>query len=400
MIHLITTKKTTQTEKITVLDDITKVINILSNETELCLDTETSGLNPLKDIVKMLQIGTLKGDQYIIDTRDFNLDLLKPLLENPKILYIGHNIKFDYNMLKQYDIVLNNVYDTMIVDQVIYNGRYSIKEISESKRFSLFGVYKHYFNKEIKKDTRNEFIYIGNKDYTEDQIIYGAMDVVYPIEIKNKQEELIELYNLKNVINLENRFTLVLGDMEYNGFKIDINKLKTVIKETIKNREISIKELDEYLISKAPNYRKQGTQLSLFGDHDTRLTHVNWSSDQQVYDILTKVFNINAVDKYGKNSAGKDALEQLDEEYYDPIISKLLKYRQQEKIITSFGEEYIHKYIDKDNRIHTSFNQIVSTGRISSRNPKKLGVYIVIYILNRLNCWKTEMLISSQDSEC
>lgn len=317
----------------------------------------------------MLQLGTYSGDQYVIDTRDFDLKELKPLLENPNITFVLHNVKFDYNMLKRYDIILNNVYDTMVVDQIIYNGIYNMREIVNSKRFSLAGVYKHYFDIEIEKETRNEFSTIKKKPFTWKQILYGSKDVVYPLQIKKKQEDLISKYELEVTVRLENQVALVLADMEYNGFKIDLTKLRDIIQRFKTYKQESIQQLDAYLINKDPKYRKQGFQLSLFGDHDTKQTHVNWSSDQQVLSILKDTFGINATDKYGKDSAGKDALEQLDEESYDPIVKMILKYRKEDKIVSSFGEEYINKYLDIDDRLHTSYNQIVATGRLSSRDP-------------------------------
>jgi ribonuclease D len=115
----------------------------LSQYKELALDTETSGLG-LDSTILMLQLGTPDGDQYIFDIRKINVEPIKTLLEDPNILFIGHNIKFDYNVLKRLKILLNKVYDTMVVDQVIHNGKYSMIELMRMHRFSLNGVYFYY----------------------------------------------------------------------------------------------------------------------------------------------------------------------------------------------------------------------------------------------------------------
>src|SRR3989304_7947691 len=163
MINLITTKKLQWNPYYQISSNLEETIELLQKETILCLDTETTDINPLIGHIVILQLGTLKGDQYVIDVRDFKLSILKPLLENPNITFVGHNIKFDYNMLKRYKILLNKVYDTMIVDKILYNGKYSMGEIIKSKRFSLAGVYKYYFDIDIEKGIRSEFTTIRKK---------------------------------------------------------------------------------------------------------------------------------------------------------------------------------------------------------------------------------------------
>lgn len=348
---------------------LTSIIEELQNETIICLDCETEGINPLKHKVILLQLGTLSGDQYLIDCRDFDITELQTLLEDPNKTFVGHNIKFDYNMLKQYNIVLSNVYDTMIVDQVIHNGKYDQDEIRKNKRYSLAGVYKHYFNKTIEKTVRNEFPSLKERNFTDNQILYGANDVKYPLEIKVKQEELIKKYDLEVKVRLENKVVLPIGDMEYNGIKVDTVKfLSLVDKYKIRSKQTE-QLLDEYLINKNPKYKKQAFQLDLFGGREARLTDVQWNSSQQVLDILEKEFNIIPKDKHGKVSSGANAFSILDYSAYDKILDLILQYREELKIIDSFGEEYIKNSVYKDGRIHTQFNQIVETGRMSSRKP-------------------------------
>jgi DNA polymerase-1 len=82
---------------------------------------------------------------------------------------------------------------------------------------------------------------------------------------------------------------------------------------------------------------------------------------------LHNIYNIYPKDKDGKDSSGADAIKFMNEEY--PITNMLLQYREENKIISSFGERYIRENVKHDGRIHTSFNQIMRTGRISSSNP-------------------------------
>lgn len=347
---------------------IDKILQNLEDKKILTLDTETTSVDFLNGEIIMLQIGD-ETNQYIIDTRENDITQFKQLLEDETRTFIGHNLKFDYNFLKNYGIVLKNIYDTMVMDQMIHNDKYSMDFIKKNKRFSLSGVYKHYYGEELQKEIRNDFPYIGNKPYNIDHITYGAKDVIYPFKIRSKQLELIKEYSLENVAKLENKTVLALGDIEYNGLPIDVEKWREAVekfKKKVKDTEI---ELDKLLLEKDSRYKKVATQLNLWTQQreNERQTEVNWSSDQQVLYILNNVFNLYPKDKYGKDSSGAGAIELLPDK--DDLTSTLLKYREEEKIITSFGNDYLRKYVNRDGRIHTTFNQIVGTGRISSRNP-------------------------------
>jgi len=346
---------------------LAKLKELFKSSKYIALDVETTGLDPLKDKVVMLQLG-FNNIQLVIDARGFAFSILKPYLERKSKVFVGHNIKFDYNMLKQYDIVLHNVYDTMLADMVIYNGKYSQGYIRRYKRFSLAGVYFHHFERKPSKTTRNEFINWGSNPFTYDQIIYGARDVVYPLDIREIQKHWIKKYKLQKVISLENKSMLAVGDIEYNGMHLDKQKWLAIHKQYSKQIVNTITKLEELLIEQEPRYRKVATQLSLFEDDTVqRLTNINWNSDQQVYKILTETFNIYPTDKDGKPSSGTPALLLLHSSL--PFIQKLIQYRKEAKVISSFGQNFLSKHLKKDQRLHSQFNQMVDTGRMSSRNP-------------------------------
>jgi DNA polymerase-1 len=320
----------------------------------------------------MLQIGTEEGDQFVFDMRTMPLEPLKSFLEERSRTYVGHNIKFDYNVLKSRKILLPNVYDTMVADQVIYNGLYDLSFIRTSRRFSLAGVYKHYFKESIDKETRQQFHAIQSHPFTEQQIIYGALDVVYPFRIKQEQEKLIKRFQLEECIKLENEVLLALGDIEFNGFHLNRSKWLNITNKYQLQSVKTEQELDDMLLNHAKRpdkYRRVAYQGDLFNSayENRRSTEVNWGSDKQVYNILKDEFNLNPADKHGKPSSGANAIALMEQKH--PVTELLLKLRKEEKAINSFGSEYLDKFLGGDNRIRTHFNQIVETGRISSRNP-------------------------------
>jgi len=346
---------------------LVKLKELFKSTRLVALDVETTGLDPLRHKVVMLQLG-FKNIQLVIDTRGFDFSVLKPFLERKSIVFVGHNIKFDYNMLKQYGIILHKIYDTMLADKVIYNGKYTQSYIRRYKRFSLAGVYYHYFEIKPPKTIRNEFTELSSKSFTYDQILYGAKDVVYPLEIYEKQQYWIKKYKLQKTVNLENKSVLAVADIEYNGINIDPTKwLKLHEKYALRIIDTQM-FLDKELIKQAPQYEQKAYQLSLFGDNvRQRFTAVNWNSDQQVYKILTEVFNVFPEDKDGNPSSGTPALLLLREKPH--FVDLLIQYRKEAKVISSFGKTFLEKHLGKDNRLHSQFNQMVDTGRMSSRNP-------------------------------
>jgi DNA polymerase-1 len=320
----------------------------------------------------MLQIGTGE-DQFVFDMRNIPAERFRGLLEDTSRVFIGHNIKFDYNVLKTRKILLKRVYDTMVADQVIYNGLYDMMYIRKNHRFSLAGVYKHYFHEDIDKQTRQQFHSLQKEPFTFQQVKYGALDVVYPFKIKAEQQKMIDKYDLNPCIHLENRVVLALGDIEYNGFHLNSKKWLE-INEAYKLRVLeTARKLDDLILSQNPKvankYRVDARQTDLFDSsfESARQTTINWGSDKQVYEILTKVFNLNPVDKHGKASSGALAIDLLPTKH--EITTLLLQLRKEEKAVNSFGTEYLRKFQDKDGRIRTQYNQIVETGRISSRSP-------------------------------
>jgi len=348
---------------------IKDVLEMLKDKPVLALDCETNSMFYKTKNIIMLQFGTPEFDQIVIDVRDYPVELFKDILNDPNKTFIGHNIRFDYNMLKPYKILLRNVYDTMIAENVLYNGMYNAVEAMKAKRYSLAGVYKHYFGEDVIKSVRDEFHTVGSKPYTHSQVMYGANDVLYPFQIKEEQERLISQYELQNCIRLENKLVLVVGDMEHNGLHINKNKWRNITIKYSERLKKTTKELDDLLLQCAPQYKIDAFQQDLFNAAymDTRECKVNWSSDKQVYDILKNIYGIRPVDKHGKPSSGAEAIRALKKNY--PITDLILRYREEEKVITSFGIDYLGKYVSDDSRIRTTYNQVIETGRMSSRKP-------------------------------
>jgi DNA polymerase I len=331
------------------------VLAFLAENPIVGVDTETTGLNFVDDKVVMFQIGNAQ-DQYIIDTRAVSIEPLREYLQSKSTLKIFHNAKFDLKFIRSnFAIECENVYDTMLVEQILHCGR-------KSKRYSLAVVLKDYTGVEMEKETRIEFLSIGSNPYNLNHIVYGALDVKHLVEIHSKQSELVEQHHLGNVVKLENNCVLSLSDIEYNGIGLNTQAWLENSENSKRNVESSLENLDEFIISDQifSEFKSQYIQSDLFKTiGEIRKTELKWSSPKQVLEVLRKVLpeleNVN----------GKELLVFA---HKHDIIKKYIKYKEYSKLYSSYGPTFL-KYIASDNHIHTSFRQILETGRMSSSNP-------------------------------
>lgn len=367
-------------------------LDYLKTKKVLGLDIETTckfnkykqeGLDPYTSKIVMLQIGDLER-QYIIDVRVVSLIFLKEILENPDIVKVGHNLKFEYlHILHNLGIRLKSLYDTQIVEQVLYSGiasdYISIPDKKEKvRRFSLESLIYIYFKHKVEKDTRLQFLKIKDTPFSLTQIYYGADDIIFPLLIKKIQEEKLVKQNLNNTIKLEMQFLEVLSNIEYNGLKLDKNKWKQVYDEKLIVFKDYENKLNKYI---EDNYQKTkfvNKQLDLFS---TGLTcNIKWTSSKQVIEFLryldacpqevsktTKKLEYTVNAKILKSTLlgmNKDKSKEIKD-----FINLYLQYKELEQATTTFGIEFF-KYINPiSGRLHTSFKQILNTGRISSTKP-------------------------------
>lgn len=318
----------------------------------ICLDTETEGFFDHKNRIIMLQLSD-GINVWVLDTRNTDyIQKLKPYLENKLIL--GQNLKFDYKFLKYEGVILNHIYDTFLAECILTNGL-------DNRQLGLGAITKKYCNFELDKSVRNQFIGLKGQPFTHKQIVYGAEDVLYLPEIKEKQLEQINQLDLLNWLNLENKSCLVLADIEYNGMCFSPEKwlkLADIAESHVKDYS---KELDKYVLedSRLSAYVSQYVQGDLFGGVE-RAVNIKWSSPTQV----VKVFRTLGMDI-------EDVLEKTITKYQAeyPIVKQFIDYKKEAKLATTYGKDFL-KFINKQTkRIHTDYWQILNTARISSSNP-------------------------------
>ncbi len=352
----------------------------LKTETIISIDIETTrkyggkydgeGLEPHLSNIVMLQIG-VKKRQYVIDYRYTDISPLLPLLSNPDITFVGQNIKFEYkHLFHSTGVRLERLYDTMVVEQILFNGL--------NVKTSLEALNLKYLNIRVDKSTRLEFLTIGDKAFTVNQITYGAEDILYPLYIRDKQVLDIAKKEVQNCVNLEMLFIPVLGDIEYKGMHFNKERWKETYFENLE-KLVGLRDiLNKYVVQRHKRTYFVKQQLDLF---DQAITcNINWGSPLQVVGFFRHI-NIcpQAVSKSTKKNSYtvnakvvKASLNTINKDippYKRKFIETYLEYKKVKQSCTTFGIDFFKHVNPITGRLHSNYRQILLTGRISSSGP-------------------------------
>lgn len=363
------------------------------------------GLDPYLSRVIMIQLGD-RENIFVIDARCVDISILIPLFESKNIQWVGHNLRFESKHLKHtYGVIFKNIWDTMVVEMNLTNGLqpgYSLAKLSE-RYLNIKNVEdKNLFNQEdedeedivyIDKSTRLGFINIGDNPFTPKQILYGADDIDYPLKIRDLQLKgtFNGTFNPIKLHMMENEFCLVLADIELRGVCFDPQQWLKVAaeKQIVYNRRLKL--LNDYVVKFYPNFTK-GPDL-FNQDVKEFVCNIQWSSSQQVIEFF-KYLGFCPKEKSKETKkleytvGAKSLLKLLPKQYKDEFIRddvlekpmdsicsdedlmfNYLLLKRSEQAVTTFGKDFL-KYIHPiTKRIHTSYKQILNTGRISSYKP-------------------------------
>lgn len=381
MIKLITNQTSIDTPY--ELATMEECVNYCKTKPVLGLDIETTrkhnkwfkieGLDPHTSDIVMLQIGDIDV-QYVIDTRNVEITNLLPVLTNPDITLVGHNIKFEYkHILSKYRIRINALYDTMVAEKLLHNG-YHLD-------CSLKALMKRYLDKEVDKTIRLSFLTIGDRPFTVQEILYGAEDIEIPLKIRQIQMQDSAGKQLKNVHRLEFRVTAVVGEMEYQGMNFNKEKwMKTYEKNLVKYKE-KTRELDLFVMDNYGDSKFVNRQLDIFNPGFT--CAIQWSSSKQVVEFFKflgccPTARSKTTKKLVYTVEAKEVEALLVTAELDDNVRKFVKlylgtmeYRQ---AVTTFGENFLKHINPITGRIHSNYNQLVNTGRMSSSSPNQQNI--------------------------
>ncbi|MFA6467232.1 MAG: DNA polymerase I [Patescibacteria group bacterium] len=331
----------------------------LQTQTIFAFDTETTGLDVLTEKLLGMSFCWQAKTAYFIDLRDEKfsqlvLAKLKNILEDSKIAKVGHNIKFDYKVLKVLGIELSGIsFDTLIAAYLInYNMGLKLEELA----FSYLGYKKlkleDLLDEKPKKKDKIEVLEIDPNKLA----WYAAEDADITFRLYQKIYSLIKNdKNFELLQKIELPLIPALADMELQGISLD-EKFLAKMKIELKKELVKLTKKIHHLAGSEFNIASP-TQLKKILFEDLKI------SIQGIKKTKTG-FSTNA-----------DQLEKLKNAH--PIIPLLVEHRELSKLQSTYVSALPELVNKKTKRIHTSFNQTVTaTGRLSSSNPNLQNIPI------------------------
>ena len=347
------------TEYITILQqsDLDKWIKELRAADLFSFDTETTSLDyAVAEIVGVSFSVMERKAAYIPLAHDYDdapkqldrgtvLQQLKPLLEDPGRNKLGHNLKYDRNVLANHGITLQGCRHDTMLESYVYNSTASRHDMDSLAGFYLNTETVHYEDVAGKGAKQIPF----NKVPVEQASPYAAEDADITLRLHNHLwKKLSAEKSLKSVYEeIEIPLMPVLSWMEQNGVAIDAGMLKQQSSELAKQMQ----EIEEKIHAEA------GEKFNI-------------GSPKQIQEILYEKMQLPVLSKTpkGQPSTAESVLQELANDYELPRL--ILDHRSLSKLKSTYTDKLPDLVNKKTGRIHTSYHQAVAaTGRLSSSDP-------------------------------
>lgn len=371
-------------------------------------------------------------------------EAVRQILESTEFLKIGHNILFEIVVCRFHGIRIQNVYDTMLVEMILYCGEIlnedNPEEEANSTFYSLSALHYRYLGTYLDKTEQTNF---GDNILTESKVLYAAKDVQSLGAIRRMQMLELHAKDLEYVAALENEVVEAYAEITYHGLEIDREKWLENENEAAPVVAKAKRDLDDWLL-KEPFFSK-AVQMKFISEHDQ--VTINWNSPIQARQVISHFFPFLG-DKVTKAAVSKllsdhkktgtvfnderaipfvEAIRDKNWEWLEPKLIEadkrwliennfllpamtptinwnsrnqvlpilqtvqkglpdlsadtmakfthpigefLAEYKDSLKLLTTYGSAFLEKYVEPDGKVRTTFTQIVSTGRVSSKRPK------------------------------
>lgn len=328
-----------------------ELYDFLRTKKNLSLDTETTSTNAIEAELVGLSFAVTENEAYYVaipanrqEALEY-VNIFKPLYEDPEILKIGQNIKYDYMVLRNYGVDLQGrMFDTMLAHYVIQPElQHNMDYMAET----LLNYQTVHIEELIGPKGKNQK---NMRDLSPQEVYeYAAEDADITLRLKNVLEPRLKEVGAERLFwDIEMPLVKVLADMELNGVRLDTQQLK-LTQQTFTER------MNAY---ERHAYEEAGETFNI-------------ASPKQVGDILfgkMQLLEKPKRTKTGQYVTSEEVLQQLRGKA--PIVDDILNYRGMKKLLGTYVEA-LPKLINKrTGHIHTSFNQaITATGRLSSSDP-------------------------------
>ncbi|WP_439554527.1 DNA polymerase I [Flavobacterium macrobrachii] len=331
----------------------------LLNQTSVCFDTETTGIDALNAELVGMSFSWQKGEAFYVpfpenqEEAQVLADKFKPFFENETIEKIGQNIKYDLKILSNYGVqIKGKLFDTMIAHYLINpDMRHNMDVLSET--------YLKYSPKSIEdligKKGKNQK---SMRDVAlEETKEYAAEDADVTYQLKQNFSPILDKAETKKLFDeIEIPLIPVLAAMELEGINLDVPFLKEMSVEMAKESS----ELEQKI------YETAGEKFNL-------------ASPKQLGDVLFDKMKIGGAKqkktKTGQYATGEEVLSYLANEHQ--IVKDILEWRQMVKLQSTYIDALPNQVDKKTGRVHTDYMQTVAaTGRLSSNNPNLQNIPI------------------------
>ena len=315
------------------------------------IDTETTSTDAISAELVGLSFSAEESKAFYVPVPDNYeealkvVEIFKPLYESDKIMKIGQNIKYDYEVLTRYGVTIQGkMFDTMIAHYLIQPElHHNMDYLAET----LLGYQTIHIEELLgpKGKKQKNMRDVSPTDIYE----YAAEDADITLRLKNVLEPRLKELGVEELFwNIEMPLVRVLADMELNGVCLDTEALQ----DTSKIFTERMKQYEQEI------YKEAGEEFNI-------------SSPKQVGDILFGKLQI--MDKPKKTKTGQyvtseEVLQSLENK--SPIVRNILNYRGMKKLLSTYIDALPKLINPRTGHIHTSFNQaLTATGRLSSSDP-------------------------------
>ncbi|SNB15400.1 DNA polymerase I [Flavobacterium psychrophilum] len=324
----------------------------LLNQTSVCFDTETTGIDALNAQLVGMSFSFEKGKAFYVpfpenqEDAQVLADKFKPFFESESIEKIGQNIKYDLKILSHYGVqIKGKLFDTMIAHYLINpDMRHNMDVLSET--------YLKYSPKSIEdligKKGKNQK---SMRDVSLEEIKeYAAEDADITYQLKQNFSPILDKAETKKLFEeIEIPLIPVLAAMELEGINLDVPFLKSMSAEMA----LESNALEQKI------YETAGEKFNL-------------ASPKQLGDVLFDKMKIGGAKqkktKTGQYATGEEILSYLAND--NPIVKDILEWRQMVKLQSTYIDALPNQVDKKTGRVHTDYMQTVAaTGRLSSNNP-------------------------------
>ncbi|WP_294322608.1 DNA polymerase I [uncultured Chryseobacterium sp.] len=334
------------------------LVRNLLQQRVVCFDTETTSLNELEAELVGMSFSYKKGLAYYVPLSEDQgevlqtLEIFRPFFEKEDLVKVAHNLKFDYKILRKYDITVKGaMFDTMIAHYLLNpDGRHGMNYLSE-----IYLGYKPVsIETIIGKKGKNQGNFRDADLRT--QTDYAAEDADVTFQLYELFAPQLKKENLEDLFfNIEMPLMEVLAKMELAGISLDE---KWLAQESI-DLENDLRQLE------AKIFELSGEEF-------------NVNSPKQLGEILFEKLQLDPKakkTKTGQYATSEDILQKLAIKH--EIIQHILEYRTYQKLKSTYVDALPSQIEKSDNRVHTNFSQTTAaTGRLASVNPNLQNIPI------------------------